>query len=89
MRKRKIIKRQPSHSRTDDLRLGGVSTQTELLGLLTQNYGLAEGELVSVELALLVFAPPGEVAVPRLELLLVSLVVLVPVLVPVWSLVPP
>jgi hypothetical protein len=71
------------------------ATQTVLLGLLNANQGLLEDELVSVELlSVLVPAPLGEVALPRLEPVTVSLLtlvvlLLVPVLVPVWSLVPP
>lgn len=71
------------------------ATQTVLLGLLNANQGLLEDELVSVELlVVLVLAPLGEVALPRLEPVTVSLLtlvvlLLVPVLVPVWSLVPP
>jgi hypothetical protein len=71
------------------------ATQTVLLGLLNANQGLLDDELVSVELlVVLVLAPLGEVALPRLEPVTVSLLtlvvlLLVPVLVPVWSLVPP
>ena len=61
--------------------------------MLNANQGLLVEELVSVELVLLlVLVPSGEVAVPRLDLVTVSLVamlLLVPLLVSVWSLVPP